>query len=120
MLEIALLTLTLTHDGAVRLTLSEMENMAECEASRNRVVEILDAADVEVVSALCGETSLRLTPFEHGVDASQEIHRFRVEIGDRESFTVAPLDESGDCAADPAASPKVFCARSSQSVVAVE
>ena len=118
MIEIALLTLTLTNDGAFRMTLSEMEGMAECQESRTRVVEILEAADIEVVSAMCGETSVKVTPFEHGADASDEIHLFRVEIGDQQTFTVVPIAKSDDCKADPQGAPKVFCARSSQSVIA--
>ncbi|MEM9635029.1 MAG: hypothetical protein AAGA50_27130 [Pseudomonadota bacterium] len=117
MLEIALLTLTLTSDGAVRLTMSEMESMAECHASRTRITEILDASGIKVISALCGETGLKLTPFEHGAGPDDEKHLFRVEIDGQATFAVVPIAKSDDCVADPEGSPQVFCTRSSQSVI---
>lgn len=117
MLTAALLTLTLTADGDLRLSLSEMESAADCMESRDRVVEILTQAEIGIVEARCGEISLRLTPFEHGADREDEIHFYQVVTGGVSGFVVMPVNTASDCVADPNQLPRVYCARSAQSVI---
>lgn len=111
-----LLILTLTGDGGVLVTLSDSETLEDCDASRDVVTQILTEGGVTVVKAMCGQTDLRLTPFQHGMTPEQEKYRYRVEItGD--VFTVAPLRPNDDCTSAPDAVPAVYCARSAQSVI---
>lgn len=113
MLKMALLILTLTPDGAVRLTLSETESLEDCHASREVVTQLLDGAGVEILEAHCGETALRLTPFEHGRSGAEEIWRYLVEIDGAGFYAVRPLETAEECA--PADEPvRVYCARSAQ------
>lgn len=116
MLKTALLVLTLTDAGATRVTLSQTDTLADCEAGRDAVTAILGGAGVEVLAALCGESALRVTPFEHGVPPEQEVHRYRVEIVG-EDFVVTPLAEAEACAPAPDAEPAVHCAVSAQTPV---
>lgn len=117
MLKIALLILTLTPDGATRVTLTEAEDAATCEANREVVTQILTEAGSPPLVALCGPTDLRLTPFEHGTPPEAEVHRYRVELPKAGGFTLAPLAGGESCTPDPAADPAVHCARSGQAVV---
>ncbi len=117
MLKTALLVLTLTDAGATRVTLSEADTLADCEAGRDAVTAILGGAGVEVLAALCGgESTLRVTPFAHGVPPEQEVHRYRVEISGTR-FVVTPLAEAEACAPAPDAEPAVHCAVSAQTPV---
>lgn len=114
MLKPALLVLTAMSDGGTRVTLSEAESPQDCEASRAAVVQILTDAGRAPVLAMCGQSDLTLTPFEHGLPPEAEIHRYRVTIPGDGSFEVEPLAMETDCAE---AAPRVYCARSAQQVV---
>ena len=117
MLKITLLVLTAMQDGSVRVTLSEADDMVECEASRDAVTTILTDAAQPPILAICGESDLRLTPFVHGVPASVETNRYRVEVTG-ETFTVTPLAEGEPCDEAQAADSQLYCARSAQQVIA--
>ncbi|WP_333817718.1 hypothetical protein [Tabrizicola sp.] len=117
MLKTVLLILTLTEDGATRVTLTESDSPADCEASRDVVTQILTGAGNAPLAALCGETGLRLTPFVHGTPPEAETNLYRVELPKSGGFTIAPLAEGEACAPDTAADPAVWCARSGQSVL---
>ncbi|UYV35631.1 hypothetical protein N4R57_11150 [Rhodobacteraceae bacterium D3-12] len=116
MIEIALLVISLTSDGAHRLTLTPAENLAACEDSKLAVTGILASAGIEVVAARCGENNLHLTPFEHGASAEEEVYKYRVVLAKDGGFTVEPLSDV-DCQPTSDALRKVYCVRSSQSVV---
>ncbi|MFV0515029.1 MAG: hypothetical protein ACK5MY_15585 [Jhaorihella sp.] len=116
MLKIALLTLTLTADGALRLTLSDMESASDCEASRENITAMLTESGINVVAAMCGETDLRLTAFEHGAGPEAEVHLYRVET-DGAGFSVSPLGEGDLCVAGESGGQQVYCTRSSQAVI---
>ena len=118
MLKIALLTLSLTSDGDIRLTLSESDTVNDCEQSRAIVTDILTGAGIEVIAAVCGETALQLTPFEHGASAEDEKHKYRAELGSDHGFTVTPLADGEVCTSKPDGNPAIYCARSSQRVIA--
>lgn len=115
MLKTALLTLTMTASGDPRLTLSDMESAADCQAARARVVEILTQSGVEVIAAMCGDTPLQLTPFEHGAAPEEEIHLYEVEIRGA-GFSVQPVAAGQSCGTAPPGT-QLFCARSSQWVL---
>lgn len=117
MLKIALMMLTLTADGAVRLTLSESENLEDCLASMDVVTQVLEGGGYSVLAAECGPTDLRLTPFSHGAMAEEENHLYRVEIAGEGSYAITPLAAGDSCVAAPEASPAVWCTRSSQAVI---
>lgn len=118
MLKFVLLTLTLTAQDEVRLTLSDMASLEDCQASKAQVSGILAQAGVKSVAALCGESDLRLTPFTHGAAPEEEIHRYRVEIAPDDSFAVTPLSGTDTCTPSGSGSgPGVYCTRSAQSVV---
>lgn len=117
MLGIALLTLTLTAQGDLRLTLSDMESPAACEAAKAQVSEILTQAGISIHTALCGTTTMRLTPYEHGADPADETFLYRVETDGQTGFKVTEIPSGSHCQAVPDATPPVYCARSSQAVV---
>lgn len=117
MLKIALIMLTLTGDGAVLMTLSQAEDLEDCEGSKLAVSSVLEGGGYTVLAAECGPTELTLTPFEHGATPEQETHLYRVEIAGQGNYQVIPTAEGEACLAAPEATPAVWCARSSQSVV---
>lgn len=117
MLKSALLILTLTDGGAIRVTLTESESPADCEASRDVVTQILTGAGSAPLAAVCGETDLRQTPFVHGTPPEAEVHLYRVELPQAGGFTIAPLAGGEVCTPDTAADPAVYCTRSGQSVL---
>jgi len=117
MIEIALLILTLTGDGVTRVTLTPVDGPADCAAQAEVVTQILTEAGTPPLTARCGETGLVLSPFEHGLPPSAEVHRYRVELVGSDGFAIAPLAPGETCRADPQAMPAVICARSGQRVV---
>lgn len=118
MLKTVLLILTLTGDGGTRVTLTDSDSPADCEASREVVSQILTEAGSPPLLARCGDSALRLTPFVHGIPPAAEIHRYRVELPAAGGFTVRPLSPGEICTPAPQADPAVHCARSGQSVLA--
>lgn len=114
MIKIALLTLTLTAGGETRMTLSEMEDAGTCAEAQTSVTEILSQSGIEVLAALCGETALQLTPFDHGAAPGDERFRYRVSLDPAGGFEVTPLAEGAACRPAPDARPAIHCARSSQ------
>lgn len=114
MLKIALLILTLTPDGATRLTLTEAEDADDCGAKREVVSQVLTEAGSPPIAALCDETALRLTPFEHGLPPDAETHRYRVELPKAGGFVIRPLTADETCEAETVADPAVHCTRSAQ------
>lgn len=117
MLKIALLVLTLTEDGATRVTLSATENAEGCEDLKAVVTAILTEGGTKVIAAMCGDSPIELTPFDHGAGPEDETHHYRVIITEGQSFELVPLSAGESCVPAPSAAPSVFCARSSQSVV---
>lgn len=117
MLETALLMLTLTADGELRVTLSPAADAAECEIDRETVVGILTDAGQPPLVALCGQTALRLTPFVHGAGPAEETHRYRVELPSAGGYAITPLAEGEACTAREHAEPAIYCARSAQAVL---
>lgn len=116
MLETVLLLLTLTANGDVRVNLSYLPDAEECEARRDVVTQVLAGAGMEPLQAICGQTSLRLTPFEHGTLDAEEHHRYRVELPGAGGFAIRPLTADEACEPAPDADPVVYCARSGQAV----
>lgn len=111
---IAMLLLTLTGDGAIRMTLTEAEDAADCAASADMVNTILTSSGNPVIALRCGTTALRLSPFYHGTPPEEEIHRYRVTLPAESGFAVTPLGPQDSCAPAPASTPAVFCTRSAQ------
>lgn len=118
MLKIALLVLTLTEDGATRVTLSTTEDADDCIGLQTMVASVLEDSETVTLASMCGPTNIELTPFEHGSGPEDEIHRYRVVVKGEGDYLVTPLPQDASCEADEKASPAVYCARSSQSVLA--
>lgn len=114
-MEPALLILTLMTGGDTRLTLTPAETHADCEASREVVTQILTEAGNPPLVAICGETALRLTPFEHGAAPEAEVHRYQVDLPDAGGFEIVPLADTAACVPVPDGSR--LCARSAQAVL---
>ncbi|MFV0293272.1 MAG: hypothetical protein ACK5II_08675 [Paracoccus sp. (in: a-proteobacteria)] len=117
MLKTSLLILTLMADGGTRVTLTEQDSPDECEGTRDVITQILTEADNPPILTACGQTELRLTPFEHGVSPEAEINQYRVEIPVSGDFRIAPLATDETCEPDASAKPAVYCARSAQQVI---
>lgn len=117
--KIALLILTLAANGDPRVSLSETDGMEDCEGTREVVTQILTDIGRTPVHAICGPTDVRLTPYVHGTAPEDEIYRYRVTIAG-DSYAMEPLGEGANCASSPEAEPMVYCARSSQKVIAEE
>lgn len=117
MLETALLLLTLTAEGDLRVNLTPAADAAECETDRETVVGILTGAGQAPLAARCGQTGLRLTPFSHGTGPDDEIHRYRVELPSAGGYRLTPLTEAQTCTPAEEAEPAVYCARSAQAVL---
>jgi hypothetical protein len=114
-MEPALLILTLMAGGDTRLTLTPAETAADCEASREVVTQILTEAGNPPLIAICGETALRLSPFEHGAPPEAEVHRYQVDLPAAGGFVVLPLAKAAACV--PAPDGSRHCARSAQAVL---
>lgn len=117
MLKIALLVLTLTEDGATRVTLSATEDADDCIGLKTVITSILEDTGTVTLAAICGPSNLELTPFEHGAGPEDEIYRYRVALTGDSAYLVTPLAEGATCEPDETASPAIHCARSSQSVL---
>lgn len=117
MLSSALLLLTLTGDGDIRLTLSPAQSAAACEDRREVLTQVLAGAGQAVIEARCGETGLRMSPFIHGVPPEAEIYRYRVEIQPAGGFAIAPLSADEPCVNQPDHGPAFYCTRSAQRII---
>jgi len=117
LVNIALLVLTLTAEGEVRMTLSDMEDIDTCESTELMIQNVLNDAGYTIIDSMCGDSALVLEPYNHGATAADEIHRYRVEVAGQGGFLVSPLTEGEACEAAPEASPAVYCTRSSQAVL---
>lgn len=115
MLYLALLTLTLTGSGDVRLTLTEADSIDQCQQTRDSVVEILTDQEIVILFARCGETTLRMSPFEHGAPLLAQT--YRVELAEGDGFNVVSNSPDATCEAVPwkvLENATTFCARSTQ------
>jgi hypothetical protein len=116
-LGISLLVLVLADDGRVHVTLSETESQADCEMSRTMVTDILQQAEINVITAMCGPTITRLTPFEHGRTPEEMVHRYRVTVAGQGDYQVEALPGDETCVAAQSASPAIYCAVSAQAPI---
>lgn len=120
MLKIALLVLFLAEDASVRMTLTDTADMDSCLATRSMVRDVLDTNGYTILAALCDQTDLSLTPFEHGVAAEAYRHRYKVIVSAEDTFELLALTPDAPCAPIDAGRTKTFCATSSQAVVTPE
>ncbi|WP_424944905.1 hypothetical protein [Aliiroseovarius crassostreae] len=117
MLKLALLVLTFNPEGELRMTLSDKASLEECQASKAQIEPVLKGAGYTVLSLLCGETDLRLTPYKD-VKRRDPLTRYRVQLMGNDGFVVAPLSKGESCTASPNGRDPVFCALSGQKVIA--
>lgn len=115
MIKIALLVLTLGSDGGVSMALTESESSEDCAATAEVIKQVLEGAEVPIVTIRCGESTLDLTPFEHGWSIADEVNRYRVVLAGQSDFEVTPMTADESCANEP---PLSYCARSGQAVIA--
>lgn len=112
MLEFALLVLTLNPNGEFRTTVSPADDHPACLEQLAAVTDILAGIGTRIVHISCGQTSARLTPFEHGKGVADEIYKLRV-TSEPGQFTVAAI-EGGTCTPGVAGTVETFCTVSSQ------
>lgn len=112
MLKIALLVLTINPEGQVQTTVSQADDMAECQMQLETVQGLLQQMEVEVAHISCKLTAANLTPFEHGLGPEAYKYHYKVEVG-AEQFALTQY-EGDSCVADMKASPQTYCTISSQ------
>lgn len=117
MMKTALLILSLTADGGARATLAEKDSMDQCETSRETVVRILTEAGQAPHVGRCGETDVRVTPYQQGPDPEGPLLRLRIEVPAAGGFSITALGPDAPCAAAPEAEPAVYCAHSTQTLI---
>lgn len=116
MLKSALLLLSMTASGDVRMSLSETVDAQDCSFTRGAVLMILEEAGMTPLHAVCGETGLSLTPFERR-SPKPLAHRYRVELPSEGGYRITPLELGAACTPDHEADPAVFCTVSQQEVI---
>lgn len=115
MLTFAFLVLTLNPDGDVRMTLSESQDLAACQAKRDKITPVLVDAGYNVLASLCAETKLHLTPYDHS-NPDVPLNQYQVDITGN-TYTVAPVAEGDACVTATKSTPTRYCALSPQSVI---
>lgn len=118
MLKTVLLILTLGYGGEMHLALTETDTLADCEDKAEAVEQVLIGAGYTIEAMRCGETDLKVAPYNHAhKDADMRWH-YRVVLNGtslEDGFTarsVAP----GACEVDGEAN--AYCAISAQGPVA--
>lgn len=115
MLKLALLVLTMNGDGGLQVTVSEAEDMADCQEQLETVQNLLEGMDVKIPHISCGRTTARLTPFQHGDGPEAYKYHYRVTVSENQ-FALAPV--SGDnCTTNTTTNQKTFCAISNQQLL---
>lgn len=117
MLKLALLVLAFNPEGELRMTLSDKATVEECQTSKARVEPVLKNAGYTVLTLRCAETDLRLTPYKKG-KRRDALTRYRVQLVGNDGFVIAPLLAGESCTASPNGRDPMFCALSSQKVIA--
>lgn len=115
MLKLALLVLTMNGDGSVQATISEADNMADCQEQLQTVQGLLQGMEVDIAHISCRLTAAQLTPFEHGLGPEAYKYHYQVKVT-AEQFALTAY-EGDACVADTQASPKTYCTISSQAPV---
>ena len=115
MLTFAFLVLTLNPDGDVRMTLSDSQDLAACQAKRDKITPVLVDAGYDVLASLCAETKLHLTPYDHR-NPDVTLNQYQVEITGN-AYTVTPVVEGDACVTATEGTPTRYCALSPQSVI---
>lgn len=112
MLKLALLVLTMNADGSVQTTVSEADNLSECQEQLETVQGLLLGMEVNIAHISCGQTSAHLTPFEHGLGPESYKYHYQVKVSD-EQFALTSY-EGDACVADMQGNAKIYCTISSQ------
>ncbi|MDA5095320.1 hypothetical protein O2N63_14625 [Aliiroseovarius sp. KMU-50] len=119
MLKLAFLVLTLNAEGDVRMTLSERDSLAACEATKTQITTVLKDAGYTVLASICGETDLSLTPYK-STTPDDPLNRYKVTLSGQDHFQITPLAEGDICTDAPDGQPVEFCALSAQKVILAE
>lgn len=116
MLKIALLALTMTADGELRMSVTETDGWVECAMQYERTAQLHKTMGTSVIETICGEHDLPMTKPVH-VQALQDApHRYRVIIGQNGRFRIDLLGERQLCVPSQDWPNKVYCARSAQTI----
>lgn len=115
MLKIALLVLTINPDGAIQTTVSEADNMAQCQEQLATVQGLLQKMEVEIAHISCKLTTANVTAFEHGLGPEAYKYHYKVEVG-AEQFALT-LSDGASCVADTGAATQTYCTISSQAPI---
>jgi len=115
MLKLALLVLTMNGNGDMRATVSEAEDMADCQDQLETVQNLLEGMDVQIAHISCGMTKAHLTPFQHGLGSDAYKYHYRIEVGAAQFALTQYADN--DCTADIQGKPETYCAISSQQLI---
>ncbi|WP_456388094.1 hypothetical protein [Profundibacter sp.] len=112
MLKLALLVLTVNGSTGLQATVSEAQDMVDCQEQLETVQNLLDGIDIEIAHISCGQTTSRLTVFQHGDGPEAYRYHYRITVG-AEQFALTQYT-GNDCTTDIQASPKTYCAISNQ------
>lgn len=113
MLKLALLVLTMTSEGTIQTTVSEADDMVECQEQLETVQGLLQRMEVEIVHISCKMTAANVTPFEHGLGPEAYKYHYKVEVG-AEQFALTQY-EGESCVADRDS--QTYCTISSQAPI---
>ncbi|WP_289041047.1 hypothetical protein [uncultured Aliiroseovarius sp.] len=116
MLKTTLVILTLGYGGTTHLAVSEAETQEDCLAKAEVLDQILTGAGAKITALRCGQTDLRLTPYNHSYAEGELRWHYHIKLHGTEredGFTMTPT-AAGRCSADGA---DEFCTISAQAPV---
>lgn len=111
MLNLALLVLTMAGNGDMHATISEAEDMTDCQEQLETVQNLLDGLDIEIAHISCGQTKARLTVFQHGQSNEAYKYHYRIAVG-AEQFVLTPYEGTA-CTPEG----QTYCALSNQQLI---
>lgn len=115
MLKLALLVLTVNGNSGLQATVSEAEDMADCQEQLETVQNLLEGMEIEISHISCGQTTARLTVFQHGDGPEAYKYHYRIKVG-AEQFALTQY-VGNDCTTDIQESLKTYCAISNQQMI---
>lgn len=101
MLDVALLIITLTSGGELRMSLTESPSLQACLGTQATIVGVLKQRDIKVLEARCSESPLALTPYGHGARDEDYQHYYRVTLLPEQAYQLSYLTPPTRCQPKP-------------------
>ena len=120
MLDVALLIITLTTHGEVRLSVTETVNIAACQHIRTTVVGVLTQRETQVLAARCGANQLALTPYTHGARDADYRYHYGVTLLADQDYQLEYFTSLALCAARAASAANMQCVTASQAPLVIQ